>query len=140
MKVFLDPHVIVSALAVRGLCADMMRVLIQVHDLIICTRLVAELRQMLRRTFGVSAPRIEEADRLLRCDTIEVREGSLRELPLADAADIALVFAAPDGSADAFVTGDRQILALHRVGSMEMRSPREFWQKEQRSRRTRPTI
>tara|TARA_Y100000590_G_C15710915_1_gene1010249 strand:+ start:1307 stop:1432 length:126 start_codon:yes stop_codon:yes gene_type:complete len=35
MKVFLDTNVLVSAFATRGLCADVMRVILTEHELLI---------------------------------------------------------------------------------------------------------
>ncbi len=41
-----------------------------------------------------------------------------------------MVSSALTGAADVFVTGDREILALRRVGTLEILTPRQFWDRE----------
>jgi predicted nucleic acid-binding protein len=55
---------------------------------------------------------------------------SVRDVPLPDPADVAIVSSALNGAADVLVTGDKEILALHRIGSLEILTPRRFWDKE----------
>ncbi len=54
----------------------------------------------------------------------------LRDLPLSDRADVAIVSSALNGAADVLVTDDKEILNLRRVGSLQILTPRQFWDKE----------
>jgi len=54
----------------------------------------------------------------------------LRDVPLPDPADVAIVSSALNGAAKVLVTGDKEILELHRIGSLEILTPRQFWDKE----------
>jgi len=130
MKVFLDTNVIASATATRGLCADVLRTVIEFHDLVVCDHLVRELRRVLKDKFGASADLIADVVWLLGQDTIASAAEPLRDLPLSDPADIAIVSSALNGAADVLITGDQEILGLHRVGSLEILTPRQFWDKE----------
>ena len=49
MKVFLDTNVLVAAFATRGLCADVMRVVLAEHQLITGEVVLSELRRALGR-------------------------------------------------------------------------------------------
>jgi len=130
MKVFLDTNVIASATATRGLCADVLRTVIEFHDLVVSEHLVRETRRVLKDKFGASPGLIADVVWLLRQDTIASEAEPLNDLPLSDPADVAIVSSALNGAADVLVTGDREILDLRRVGSLEILSPRQFWDKE----------
>jgi len=130
MRIFLDTNVIASATATRGLCADVLRTVIEFHDLVVSDHLVTELRRILKDKFGASPDLIDDVVWLLRQDTIESHAQPLHDLPLRDPADVAIVSSALNAVADALVTGDKEILSLHRVGNLEILTPREFWDKE----------
>ena len=130
MKVFLDTNVIASATATRGLCADVLRTVIEFHDLVVSDHLVGELRRVLKDKFGASPDLIADVVWLLRRDTVAAEAEPLHDLPLSDPADVALVSSALNGTADVLVTGDKEILGLRRVGSLEILTPRQFWDKE----------
>jgi putative PIN family toxin of toxin-antitoxin system len=130
MKVFLDTNVIASATATRGLCADVLRTVIEFHDLVVSDHLVGEVRRVLKDKFGASPDLIADVVWLLRQDTIASESQPLRDVPLSDPADVAIVSSALNGAADVLITGDKEILDLRRVGSLEILTPRQFWDRE----------
>lgn len=130
MRVFLDTNVVASATATRGLCPDVLRTAIEMHELLVSDHLVGELRRILEDKFGAPADLIADVLWLLRQDTVSVESAPLHDLPLSDPADIAIVSAALNGGADVLVTVDKEILNLGRVGSLEILTPRQFWEKE----------
>ncbi len=129
MRVFLDTNVIASATATRGLCADLLRTVIEFHELVVADCLVEETRRVLREKFGAPQDLIHDVVRLLTQDAIRSEALPHADLPLRDPADVAIVSAAANGSAEVLVTGDREILDLRQVGSMEILAPREFWER-----------
>jgi uncharacterized protein len=130
MRIFLDTNVIASAMATRGLCADVLRTVIEFHDLVVSDDLVSELRRVLKDKFGASPDVIADVVWLLHQETIMSESMPLHDLPLSDAADIAIVSSALNGATNVLVTGDKEILDLRRVGTMEVLTPRQFWNKE----------
>ena len=130
MKVFLDTNVIASATATRGLCADVLRTVIEFHALVVSEHLVGELRRVLKDKFGVSADVIADVVWLLQQDTIAAEALPLADLPLKDIADVAIVSSAVNGGADILITGDKEVLSLKHVGSMKILTPRQFWDNE----------
>ena len=130
MKVFLDTNVIASATATRGLCADVMRTVIEFHDLVVSHHLINELQRVLRDKFGASPELIAEVASLLRQDSLCAESQPLAHLVLKDPGDLAIVSSAINGGADLLITGDREVLALKRVGTMQILSPRQFWDNE----------
>ena len=130
MRVFLDTNVIASATATRGLCADVLRTVIEFHALVVSDHLVTELRRVLKDKFGASPDLIADVVWLLSQDTIAADGEPLHNVPLSDPADVAIVSCALNGTADVLVTGDKEILDLRRIGSLEILTPRQFWDKE----------
>ena len=47
MRVFIDTNVLVSALAARGLCADLYERLLTEHEVVICEPVIAEVLDIL---------------------------------------------------------------------------------------------
>ncbi len=130
MRVFLDTNVIASATATRGLCADLLRLVIELHDLVVSEHLIEELTRVLKDKFGASPDLVAEVVLFLGDDTICCDASPLHDLPLSDPADIAIVSSAINGQADTLVTGEKEVLALRHVGAMEILTPRQFWDNE----------
>ena len=130
MKVFLDTHVIASAPATRGLCADVMWTAMEFHDLVVSPHLMAELQRVPRDKFGASPELIAEAVSPLHQDTLCAESQPLAPLALKDPGDIAIVSSAINGGAGLLITGDQEVLALNRVRAMKILSPRPFREKE----------
>jgi len=130
MRVFLDTNVIASATATRGLCADVLRTVIEFHELVVSDHLIDEIRRVLKDKFGASPELITDVVWLLRQDTLAADVLPLADLPLKDPADRAIVSSAINGSAEVLITGDKEVLSLRRVGSLEILTPRQFWDKE----------
>ena len=130
MRVFLDTNVIASATATRGLCADVFRTVIEFHELVVSDHLIEEIRRILKDKFGASPELITDVVWLLRQDTLAADVLPLADLPLKDPADRAIVSSAINGSAEVLITGDKEVLSLRRVGSLEILTPRQFWDKE----------
>jgi len=72
VKVFLDTNVVVSALATRGLCADLYERLLVAHEIVICEPVIIEVPDILQRKF--------RADRKL-LDKVEAELRLLRVIP-----------------------------------------------------------
>ena len=130
MKVFLDTNVIASATATRGLCADVLRTVIEFHDLVVSECLIGELRRVLKDKLGASSEIIADVVWLLKQDTIAAEALPLSDLPLKGPADVAIVSSALNGGADILVTGDKEMLDLKRAGTLQILTPRQFWAKE----------
>lgn len=127
MRIFLDTNVLASAIATRGLCADLMQAVLAEHELLVGTRVLKELGDVLSRKFRLPADLTKEYLALL-CSEGEVISGAVRpEVKLRDRDDEKVLANALAGKADVFVTGDRELLALKRAKQMPIVSPRGLW-------------
>lgn len=53
MRIFLDANVLVSAFASRGLCADVLELVLLEHDLVVGQNVLRELKKALREKVSV---------------------------------------------------------------------------------------
>ena len=129
MRVFLDTNVIASAIATRGLCADVFRFTTEFHELVISAHLLNELERTLRVKFKAPPDLIADTLWLLRQGTLLAVSEPLYALALKDRGDVAIVSAALHGGAALLITGDKELLGLRKVDTLEILSPRQFWER-----------
>jgi len=135
VKVLLDTNVLASAFATRGLCADVLRVVLSDHELLVPEVVLDELRRVLQKKFKVPRALVEEIEALLREQTVVERPRSPGMVRLRDASDEWVLASADSGRADVIVSGDSDLLVLGVDGPMPVVSPRQFWKSLQRGRR-----
>ena len=134
MKVFLDTNVLVSALTTRGLAADVFRLVLSEHELLTGEVNLVEFRRVLKQKMRVPVRHIEEAERLLREQTIIPRPAMAMEIELRDPDDKWILASAVAGAADVLVTGDKELLDLGRAAPLPILTPRSFWESLRRNR------
>ena len=128
MRVFLDTNVLVSAVATRGLCADVLREILVSHQLAVSAPLIAEIEKILSTKIGVPQEAISDFVDLLTQDCIWSEMAQLVEIDIKDKDDIVILSTALAAKTEIFVTGDKELLELEIIQSMRIRSPRSFWE------------
>ena len=128
MKVFLDTNVIISAVATRGLCADLLHLILTEHELVIGETVLTELREVLRRKIGVSSETSDEFETFLRRHARVVKPSEAVPATGLDAADAAVLAEAVAAAAEVLVTGDRDFLEVA-ASPVAIVSPRGLWEK-----------
>lgn len=126
MRIALDTNVIVSALATRGLCADLFQAVLAEHDLIVGETVLAELRGVLTRKLRPPEATIDALEAFLRRQAIVVTAEPTTATGPLGAADAAVLADAAGGAADVLVTGDQDLLNTHNP-SVKTVSPRQLW-------------
>ena len=129
MRVFLDTNVLVSALATRGLCAELYERLLTEHDVVIGEPVVAEVLDIMRRKFRANDDLLAKVEAELRLLEIIHAQPVAPKLPIQDREDPWIIACALAGKADCFVTGDAELLGLAKVGKLSVISPRACWEK-----------
>ena len=128
MRVFLDTNVLVSAFASRGICADLLELILLEHDLITGQNVLRELRKALRDKIRLPAARSSEIVEFVAGEAVAVIEQAERVDAKVDADDALVLGEARSGRADMFVTGDAALLKLRAVEGLKIVSPRQFWE------------
>lgn len=127
MRVFFDTNVLVSAFTARGLCADLFKGTVASCTLVVSEPLLTEMRRILADKFGASKDSIDEAISVIEQDAAHAPVGALRDIRIKDRDDVLILSSALHGKTDFFVTGDKEVLALGKIDSMRILSPRQFW-------------
>ena len=124
----LDTNVLVSAVATRGLCADVFREVLTSHELIVSDALLKEVKKVLHDKLKVPSSLISEFLNLLKQDTILIKPSLSSEVTIKDKTDLIIIGSALSGGADLLITGDKELLNLGNVENLKIVSPRVFWE------------
>jgi putative PIN family toxin of toxin-antitoxin system len=127
VKVFLDTNVLVSAIATRGVCADIIHIVVAEHELLVGETVRKELRRVLRDKLRLPANLITEFDDFLRAQGTVIPKAEPVAMKLRDATDVAIVSEALAGGADTLVSGDRDLLEIPLPRGLKIVNPRGFW-------------
>ena len=87
MRVFCDTNVLVSVFLARGLCADLLRLVLSEHALFCSEVVVAELRDVLGRKGRLPLEQIEAIKASLRDQPVAPKPTTTLQLGLVDADD-----------------------------------------------------
>ena len=129
MRVFLDTNVLVSAFATRGLCADLLELVLLEHDLVLGRHVVQELNKALRSKLRLPAARARAIVDFVSSEATQTIEHAAPALVQADPADARVLGEALAAKTALFMTGDAALLELGTIENMEIVSPRGFWEK-----------
>lgn len=132
MRVFLDTNVLVSALTARGLCSDVLRVVLAEHDLVVGEVVLGELRRVLTERFHVPPEGVKETETYLRTFEVVGRPKRPADIGIRDESDRWVLASASAGRADALVTGDTDLLKIGDWQTLRILSPRAFWEELRR--------
>jgi len=120
--------VLASALATRGLCADVLQLIIGEYELVTGEIVIEELHRVLSRKFGARADKLKEVDRFLRDYWVEPKPRHFPDLGLRERNDQMVVASALNAQAEILITGDREMLELKKKPEgLRIMSPRDFW-------------
>ncbi|MEY2855373.1 MAG: hypothetical protein RL030_2505 [Pseudomonadota bacterium] len=129
MKVAFDTNVLVSAVATRGLCADIFNLVLAEHQLIVGETVLAEMRRVLKQKLRVTDDVIGEFETLLRAEALIVAKAKTTSIPVRDKSDMFVLAEAISGKAEVLVTGDRDLLEVTAKVPLDILSPRGLWER-----------
>lgn len=134
MRIFLDTNVLISAYRARGLCADLLELILTDPDCELLTGEVnlAELKRILRNRFKVSKAVVEAVEQELKEQTIIPKPSHPSLLPIRDPDDRWVLASAIAGKADLLVTGDKDLLDIADQAGIAIVNPRRCWERLKR--------
>lgn len=119
----------VSALATRGLCADLYERLLTEHEVVIGEPVVLEVLDILQRKFRANRDLLTKVEAELRLLRVIPAQAVAIVLPIRDVDDPWIIACALQAGVDHFVTGDGELLGLEMVNNLPIISPRVCWEK-----------
>jgi uncharacterized protein len=128
VKVFLDTNVLVSGFATRGLCADVIRLVLAEHELITADVVLNELKRVLKHKIQLPGEQIQEILTFLENQTVQPKPISPSSIPVRDEDDQWVLASALAAKADVLITGDKDFLDVaNEVSDLTITDPRGFW-------------
>ncbi len=128
MRVCLDTNVLVSAFATRGLSADVLRLVLSQHDLVLPDCVAEELERILVTKFKVS----DDAVAAVRAVLARVVRAStplqFQAVGLGDPDDEVVLASALAADVEILITGDRHFLENAERCPIPVLNPRSFWE------------
>ena len=129
MKIFADTNVLVSEFTARGLCADLLEVILADHQLMTGEFVLQELHGVLLEEIKVPERKASEVLQFLRKHHIEPIPDEPSIIKVRDEDDRWVLESAGRAKADILVTGDKDLLAVSKkVSQLKIISPRDFWE------------
>lgn len=133
MRVYLDTNVLIAAFATRGLCADVLRLVLAEHELVVSATGLEELRRNLARKLALPEDTIRDIVAFLRTSAAVVANAPVpTKVQVRDADDTIILGEALAGAAEVLVTGDRDFLDLTESPGLLILDPRAFWERHRR--------
>jgi putative PIN family toxin of toxin-antitoxin system len=129
LRVSLDTNVLVGAFTTRGICADVLAVVLAEHQLVLGEKVLGELSRALSEKMRMPEDSVVEAEAFLRQEAAIISGGSAVDAPVRDRDDLEVLAEAIGGLAEVLVTGDRDLPDVADQLPVEVLSPRGFWKK-----------
>ena len=129
MKIFADTNVLVSAFTARGLCADLLEVILADHQLMTGEFILLKLQRVLVQKLKIPERKALEVIQFLRKYHIEPMPKEPSRIIVRDEDDRWVLESAIRAKADILVTGDKDLLIISKkVSQLKIISPRGFWE------------
>ena len=128
MNVVLDTNVIIASFAARGLCHAVFELCLDRFEIVISSFLIEEIEKNLLRKLKLPHAIIKEISDFL---TESARTIGIDNFPhdvYDDPNDARILALAQKSEAAYLVTGDKELLAIKKIGPTEILSPRQFWE------------
>jgi putative PIN family toxin of toxin-antitoxin system len=119
VRIFLDTNVLVSAFASRGLCAEVLELVLLDHDLIVSRNVLRELEKALRQKVKLPVVRSAEIVDFVSSEATLVVDNAPPASVNVDAADAIVLGEALASHVDLFVTGDAALLRLAAIRAQD---------------------
>ena len=131
MRIAFDTNVLISAYTARGLSADVFRLALARHEIILSDAVLDEFQRVLTTRFGIPEQIVAEFVDELALHHVQLEVsipiGSLDFIPDPD--DRVVVAKAVSANASVLLTGDKHILGVRdRFKGLVVNTPREFWE------------
>lgn len=126
-RVCLDSNVLVAAFVARGLCADLLKLVLTEHDLVIPEVVAEEVVGVLSTKLKVSHAALRSVeDVFARCKSFP-RVDVPSPIPLRDPDDEVVLANAIAAGAEILVSGDQDLLVAAEQSPIRILSPRAFF-------------
>ena len=126
MRIFLDTNVLISAFISRGLCADLLRIIIAEYHLVVGDLVLSEMEKILSAKFNMPKKNVQNIISFLESFEKCVYNSEDSSISLRDKDDEKILAIALKSNIDIFLTGDKDILDARKEIPIKVLDPKEF--------------
>ncbi len=130
MKIVLDTNVLIAAFISHGACADLFEHCVRYHEIVASEFIFTEFFNKLTTKFKIPALEANKAVQLLHSRIAVVVPLNLSTRVCRDPKDDSILGTAIQGDCQCIITGDKDLLAFKKYGGINIISPRDFWEYE----------
>jgi putative PIN family toxin of toxin-antitoxin system len=125
-RICLDSNVLVAAFISRGLCADLLKLVLSEYELIVPEVVAEEVTRVLSTKLKASQAALSAVKAVLdRCDVVPRGHGQ-SPIPVRDPDDERVLADAVAAGAEILVSGDQDLLIVAEQSPIRILSPRGF--------------
>jgi putative PIN family toxin of toxin-antitoxin system len=128
MRVILDSNVFIAAVAARGLCEAVIELFLERHSLVSGEGILGEVEDKLRIKLKAPPRVAAEYVKFLRQNVQLAKPEKLDPKTCRDPDDLMVLGLVSPGTAQAIVTGDKDLLSLGIFKGASIMTPRAFWE------------
>ncbi|HSR69710.1 MAG TPA: putative toxin-antitoxin system toxin component, PIN family [Acidobacteriota bacterium] len=122
----MDSNVLVAAFVARGLCADLLRLVLSEYELVVPERVAQEVRRVLTEKLRASPEALSAVEAVFeRCDIVP-RGDAPSPIAVRDPDDERVLADAISAGAEVLVSGDQDLLCVAEASPIRILSPRAF--------------
>ena len=125
-RVCLDSNVLVAAFASRGLCADLLKLVLTEYHLVVPEVVAEEVRRVLTKKFKLTPAALSAVEAVLeRCEFIP-KGSEPSPVAVRDPDDELVLAGALAGGSQILISGDADLLTVAAQSPIPILSPRAF--------------
>jgi putative PIN family toxin of toxin-antitoxin system len=125
-RICLDSNVLVAAFVARGLCADLLRLVMSEYELVAPELVAQNVRRTLSEKLKASPAALSTVEAIFeRCDIV-ARGDSPSPIAVRDPDDERVLADAKSAGAEILVSGDQDLLLVAEGSPIRILSPRAF--------------
>jgi uncharacterized protein len=125
-RICLDSNVLVAALVARGLCADLLRLVLSEYELVIPELVLQEVRRTLIEKLKAGPEALSAVEAIFeRCEIVP-QGGTPSPIAVRDPDDERVLADAISAGAEILVSGDQDLLVVAEKSPIRILSPRAF--------------
>jgi len=125
MIIVIDSNVLFSAFLAKGICSEILEIVLSKHELVLSENILSEIENNLINKINLPKDIVKEYINLLKLRSEIVLPAPIAAEVCRDKNDLVIIGAAVKGKAEIIITGDKDLLVIKKYKDILIISPKE---------------